>query len=206
VDCEPVEVGFGHSPYAASDHWAEPNLDQAAELMRHVFENRGEALDRAAQAAAEIRSEHSPEAVAGRMDERLTQVRRLLRSEMAAAVPAPAQPEPAGSPAPEPEEPAPPTGLWARLRTKVRLRTRLRGLFARISGRSRREALEAEQAWRAEQEASAAAWRAEQEAREEAWRREQQLRSAALAAQMLEQVRRLDRAIQRIGSLGRGGS
>ena len=200
VDYEPVEVGHGHSPYGASDHWAEPNVEQAAELMRHVFENRDEALDRAAQAAAEIRSEHSPEAVAGRMDERLTQVRRLLRSEMVAAVPAPVQPEPEAAP---PEEAPAPTGLWARLRTKIRLRTRVRALFARISGRSQREAQEAERAWRAEQEARAAAWRAEQEAREEAWRREQQLRSAALSAQMLEQVRRLDRAIQRIGSLGR---
>lgn len=39
VPYELVAVGPGCDPYPASAHWAEPDLDAAAALMRHVFDD-----------------------------------------------------------------------------------------------------------------------------------------------------------------------
>ena len=39
VDWTPRAVGDGAHPYPASGVWADPDLDQAAELMREVFAN-----------------------------------------------------------------------------------------------------------------------------------------------------------------------
>jgi glycosyltransferase involved in cell wall biosynthesis len=36
-----VPVGPGHDPYPASAHWADPDLDVAADLMRRVFDDPG---------------------------------------------------------------------------------------------------------------------------------------------------------------------
>ena len=237
VDYELTEIGESQGPYRASDHWADPDLDHAAELMRRTFSERDEARERGARGAAEVRSAHSAEAVGKRMDERLTRIRRLLRSEIAATgapPPAPAEdpisasaadpsptptenpgPTPTQDPSPDPTEAPAPATIWARLRARVRLRTRLRGVLRWIIGardpgppdqaeaeaeaeaRARAEALA-----RAEAEAKAEA-RARAEA-EEVWRREQELRLAALSAQLLEQTRRLDRAIGRLASGERG--
>jgi glycosyltransferase involved in cell wall biosynthesis len=52
-------------PYRPLGNWAEPDLDHAAELMRHVFASRDEAADRGKRAAEEIRQRRSS-AAAGR--------------------------------------------------------------------------------------------------------------------------------------------
>src|SRR5213076_1122404 len=42
VDYEVVAVGEGAAPYPAHAEWAEPSVEHAACLMRHVFEHREE--------------------------------------------------------------------------------------------------------------------------------------------------------------------
>jgi glycosyltransferase involved in cell wall biosynthesis/SAM-dependent methyltransferase len=74
VDYSLVPIGEGAEPYPPQGVWAEPNLDHAAELMRHVFGNRQEAADRARRGAAEIRITHSPHAAGLSFQERLVRV------------------------------------------------------------------------------------------------------------------------------------
>lgn len=62
VDYEMTPVGQDASPYPADVEWAEPNLRQSAQLMRHVVENGQDAAARGARAADDIRRTHSPEA------------------------------------------------------------------------------------------------------------------------------------------------
>jgi glycosyltransferase involved in cell wall biosynthesis/SAM-dependent methyltransferase len=71
VDYTTTRVGERAQPYPAEAEWADPNLDQAAEYMRHVFENQDEARERGRRAAADIRSSNSPEAAASAMERRL---------------------------------------------------------------------------------------------------------------------------------------
>ena len=47
-----VPVGPGNDPYPPEARWAEPDIQAAAELMRHVFGDREEALKIAEKAAA----------------------------------------------------------------------------------------------------------------------------------------------------------
>jgi SAM-dependent methyltransferase len=55
-------VGQDAPPYQAEGKWAEPDLDQAARLMKHVLSNREEASEKGARAAEDIRRTHSAEA------------------------------------------------------------------------------------------------------------------------------------------------
>jgi SAM-dependent methyltransferase/glycosyltransferase involved in cell wall biosynthesis len=73
VDHRLVPIGEGAEPYPADGEWAEPDTEQAAELMRGVVEDREDAARRAARGQAEIHEAHSPQA-AGR-----AMARRLLR-------------------------------------------------------------------------------------------------------------------------------
>lgn len=54
VDCEIVTIGAHGGPYPAEGHWAEPDLDHAAELMRRVASDPAEARARGARAAADM--------------------------------------------------------------------------------------------------------------------------------------------------------
>ena len=65
VDYSLRPVGEHAWPYRPSGEWAEPSLDHAAELMRHVLASPDEAAERGRRAAEQIRQERSPE-VAGR--------------------------------------------------------------------------------------------------------------------------------------------
>jgi glycosyltransferase involved in cell wall biosynthesis len=49
-----VELDRNHGPYRRGTHWADPDLDHAAELMRQVFEQRGDARQKGIMAAADI--------------------------------------------------------------------------------------------------------------------------------------------------------
>jgi glycosyltransferase involved in cell wall biosynthesis len=66
VDHRLISIGPGHNPYPAEGVWAEPDVEHAAKLMRHVYDHREEARRRGELAAADIRSSHAPE-VAGRV-------------------------------------------------------------------------------------------------------------------------------------------
>jgi 2-polyprenyl-3-methyl-5-hydroxy-6-metoxy-1,4-benzoquinol methylase len=74
------EVGGGASPYPPTSNWAEPDLDHAAALMRHVYSDRAEAAARGVRAGADIRNLHSPPIAGAEMADRLAVVRaRRLR-------------------------------------------------------------------------------------------------------------------------------
>jgi glycosyltransferase involved in cell wall biosynthesis len=51
----------GCDPYPAGARWADPDVDRAAALMRHVFENRDEARARGERARADIVTAHGVE-------------------------------------------------------------------------------------------------------------------------------------------------
>jgi glycosyltransferase involved in cell wall biosynthesis len=54
-----TELDRDHGPYRRGTHWADPDLDHAAELMRQVFEQRGDARQKGITAAADIARWHS---------------------------------------------------------------------------------------------------------------------------------------------------
>jgi glycosyltransferase involved in cell wall biosynthesis len=60
-------------PYPPGLEWAEPDLDEAARLMRHVYENPTEAREKGARGQMRIRKDHSPERtgefIAGRLEQ-----------------------------------------------------------------------------------------------------------------------------------------
>jgi glycosyltransferase involved in cell wall biosynthesis/SAM-dependent methyltransferase len=71
VDHVLVPVGPGAAPYAATEEWAEPDLDHAAAQLRRVFTDRDEAAARGARAAQDIAARHSPAAAGEVMTRRL---------------------------------------------------------------------------------------------------------------------------------------
>jgi glycosyltransferase involved in cell wall biosynthesis len=75
VDWKRTQVGPGVPIYPAGDHWADPDLDDAARLMRYVFENRAEAAERGAKARSDIEGDHSPAARGEMLRKRLEEIR-----------------------------------------------------------------------------------------------------------------------------------
>jgi hypothetical protein len=71
VDYDEVKVGKHAHPYPADADWAEPNLHQAAELMRQVFENQDEARERGERAYESIRHTNGPLVAGLAMEKRL---------------------------------------------------------------------------------------------------------------------------------------
>lgn len=71
VDHGWTTVGRGAHPYPADARWAEPDLDHAASLMRHVFEHRDEARERGARAKAYMLAHHAPHVAGDAMRKRL---------------------------------------------------------------------------------------------------------------------------------------
>lgn len=68
-------VGPERQPYPAEALWAEPNVDDAAALMRHVYTHREEATQRGLRAAQDIRELHSAAVGARSIRERIETVR-----------------------------------------------------------------------------------------------------------------------------------
>ena len=83
-------VGAEGENYPAHGHWAEPDLDHAAQLMRAVWEDQAEAQARGARARQEIAEHFSLEAVGQLARDRLKRVaadhrRRVRGTRLAAA-------------------------------------------------------------------------------------------------------------------------
>jgi len=68
-----VPIDRGHGPYAPGFVWAEPDLDHAAALMRHVYEHFGEAKGIGARARRDILNHCHPQVVGKGIRERLLQ-------------------------------------------------------------------------------------------------------------------------------------
>jgi SAM-dependent methyltransferase len=71
-------VGDDAGPYPPDGEWADPDIGHAARLMRHVFEDQGEAGERGRRAAEDLRRNHSAEAAGKAMAERIRRVRARL--------------------------------------------------------------------------------------------------------------------------------
>jgi GT2 family glycosyltransferase/glycosyltransferase involved in cell wall biosynthesis len=72
------EIGPGAEPYPPTSRWAEPDLDEAADLMRRVYFHPEEAKARAEKALGDINRFHSP-GLAGRTISRQLEVIRGQR-------------------------------------------------------------------------------------------------------------------------------
>jgi glycosyltransferase involved in cell wall biosynthesis/SAM-dependent methyltransferase len=68
-------IDDGAKFYSGGGHWAEPDREHAAALMREVFEDPAGARERGAHATEEIRRRHSPEAAGRAVEERLAEIR-----------------------------------------------------------------------------------------------------------------------------------
>jgi glycosyltransferase involved in cell wall biosynthesis len=73
-----VELGEDLWPYRADALWAEPDVDEAAKLMRVVFADPAASQALGARAAADVRRTHSLEAVGAVVDQRLSEIAELL--------------------------------------------------------------------------------------------------------------------------------
>jgi glycosyltransferase involved in cell wall biosynthesis len=78
VDWEPARIGEGAFPYPPDGVWAEPDLDQAAELMRRVLAEPGQARARGALAREEMLERHSPGVAGAAMKRRLTLIHERM--------------------------------------------------------------------------------------------------------------------------------
>jgi glycosyltransferase involved in cell wall biosynthesis len=74
VDHRPVPIGPGNEPYPAYGEWAEPDLDQAAHLMREVHAAPAAGRARAQRARADVLTRHAPAAAGRAMADRLARV------------------------------------------------------------------------------------------------------------------------------------
>lgn len=87
-----TEIPSGCEPYPEGTEWAEPDLEAAARLMRHVFENPEEAQTRGQLAREHIRVHHSPKRTAAFIAERIAAIRKRRAPESAPHVATPAEP------------------------------------------------------------------------------------------------------------------
>ncbi len=176
VGYDEVEVGPNHDPYGEHDHWAEPRIDEAAKLMRHVFENREEGAQVGARAARDIRRNLSSDVAGKAMEERLVRIRRMLRAQIPAEGDSETAPPAPGSTKPK---------LIPRLRARFRIRTRLRALRGRGTPPGPVEPAAPVEAPESPDPDLAG------------WKHEQELRLAAFSAQTLAHLREIERRIAR---------
>jgi glycosyltransferase involved in cell wall biosynthesis/2-polyprenyl-3-methyl-5-hydroxy-6-metoxy-1,4-benzoquinol methylase len=71
VDWTPVEVGESAHPYPATGVWADPDLDQAAKLMRKVFADPEQARERGEAGRRSVLEGHAPAVAGASMRDRL---------------------------------------------------------------------------------------------------------------------------------------
>ncbi|MBU5424034.1 glycosyltransferase [Cellulomonas hominis] len=90
VDCTLTAIPEGAEPYPAGTPWAEPDLDEAARLLRLAVHDREAAARRGARAAEDLRTRHSAAAAGTRLLAALDAVH--------AAPPRTERPEPARPP------------------------------------------------------------------------------------------------------------
>jgi glycosyltransferase involved in cell wall biosynthesis len=72
----PSRVGQGHEPYPSDSYWSEPDIEEAATLLRHVYQDREEARARGLRAAEDMRILHSPKIAASIIRDRIETIRR----------------------------------------------------------------------------------------------------------------------------------
>lgn len=78
--CQPAEVGPEREPYPATSHWSEPDVEQAAHLLRHVYSHQEEEVSkRGLRGAEDIRARHSPAVAGPIIRERLAEIRSRRR-------------------------------------------------------------------------------------------------------------------------------
>jgi glycosyltransferase involved in cell wall biosynthesis/SAM-dependent methyltransferase len=75
VPAELRRIDDGAQFYSGGGHWAEPDVERAASLMRKVLERPQAARERGARAAADIRRSHSPQAAGRVIERRLAELR-----------------------------------------------------------------------------------------------------------------------------------
>lgn len=71
-----VKVGAGAEAYDAEATWAEPDLDAAASMMRHVYLNQEESAAMASRGKMDLERRFTPEATGNRMRNRLQELWR----------------------------------------------------------------------------------------------------------------------------------
>lgn len=74
VGYELVPIGPDADPYPPDGEWAEPDVAEAARLMRHIVADPADAARRGEQAARDIRASHGPAAAGGVMARRLEEI------------------------------------------------------------------------------------------------------------------------------------
>jgi glycosyltransferase involved in cell wall biosynthesis len=80
VDSTMRKIGEGSLPYPPDGEWAEPDIEQAARLMRDVFDNPDAGSERGRVAAADLRRTHAPQRAGEIMATRLAKIGTLLRA------------------------------------------------------------------------------------------------------------------------------
>ncbi len=78
VDWEPTRIGEGAFPYPPDGVWADPDLDQAAALMRKVLAEPDQARARGAIAREQMLERHSPQVAGAAMRRRLELVHERM--------------------------------------------------------------------------------------------------------------------------------
>ncbi|MEG2595897.1 MAG: glycosyltransferase [Ruthenibacterium sp.] len=77
VSYEIVEVDKDYGPYKKGCHWAEPNLDDAAEKMRRIVEDKEYYNQISKNGKSTIRMDFSPYAIGKQLLDRLTELGRI---------------------------------------------------------------------------------------------------------------------------------
>jgi glycosyltransferase involved in cell wall biosynthesis len=75
IDYELVQLGRDYGPYKAQQHWAEPDLEQAAHWMKRIVAEPELARQIGLRGQQTIRSEFSPQAVGKIIEARLDEIR-----------------------------------------------------------------------------------------------------------------------------------
>ena len=84
IDYELVELGQDFGPYKAYQHWAEPDLEQAAYWMTRVSEDRELGNSLGLRAKETIERNYSRQAIGKKIQDRLIQIRQMpAREELA---------------------------------------------------------------------------------------------------------------------------
>jgi len=86
VDWEPTRIGEGAFPYPPDGVWAEPDLDQAAELMRRVLAEPDQARARGAIAREQMLERHSLQVAGAAMRRRLELIHERMYEQGARAL------------------------------------------------------------------------------------------------------------------------
>ncbi len=69
-----ITIKETHGPYKAGYHWADPDLDSASDIMRHIESNRAAAIEMGRRAQAKVRELLHPTTIAASVRARLDQL------------------------------------------------------------------------------------------------------------------------------------